>query len=81
MSTAYELFEGDCTFATHFNKVLRSDCGAEVTAGFKAPRGREFVVLLLGDVEAGQGCVDVDKMLNELGYFKRDEAAGDGASD
>lgn len=78
--SAYELYEGDCSFAKRFNKITRSDSGEQLTGTFNAPRGREFVVLLLGDVEAGQSAVDINKMLNELGYFRREEAQGDGES-
>jgi hypothetical protein len=66
------LHPGDATFAKSFTKISRGDNGAQLSAGFKPPKGREFVVLLLGDVEKGQPWVDVEKMLNELGFYRKD---------
>jgi len=74
MSDAHTLNIGDASFAKTFSKVSRSDDGAQLTASFKAPKGQEFVVLLLGTTEAGQSWVDVEKMLNELGFYYKEQA-------
>lgn len=73
MSDHNTLGPGDASFASNFKKVTRSDCGASYEAGFKPPKGREFVVLLLGDAPKGSAWVDVEKMLNDLGFFRKDE--------
>lgn len=75
MSGPHDLCAGDATFAKSFQKISRGDNGAQMTAGFKAPKGREFVVLLLGDVEAGQSWVDIEKMLNDLGFYRKSTEA------
>lgn len=72
MSSPSTLHPGDATFAKSFTKISRGDNGAQLSVGFKPPKGMEFVVLLLGDVEKGQSWVDVEKMLNELGFYRKD---------
>lgn len=72
MSSPRELYAGDATFAKSFSKVSRGDNGEQLTASFSAPKGREFVVLLLGDVDKGQSWVDVEKMLNDLGFYRKE---------
>lgn len=72
MSGPRELHAGDATFAKSFNKISRGENGEQLTVGSKAPKGREFVTMLLGDVEAGQAWVDIEVMLNELGFYRDD---------
>lgn len=72
MSSPRTLRPGDATFAKSFTKISRGGNGEQLSAGFKPPKGREFVVLLLGDVEKGQPWVDVEKMLNDLGFYRKD---------
>ncbi len=67
MSHHMTLNLGDATWAKNFTKVSRSDTGQEVSVGFRPRKGREFVVLLIGDVPKGQ-VPDVDQMLADLGY-------------
>lgn len=67
MSHYKTLTPGDATWAKSFTKVSRTDTGEEVSVGFRPPKGREFVVLLIGDVPKGQ-VPDVDQMLADLGY-------------
>ena len=74
MSSPRTLQPGDATFAKSFTKISRGDNGAQFSAAFKPPKGREFVVLLLGNVEKGQPWVDVEKMLNELGFYRKDDS-------
>lgn len=71
MSGPRTLHPGDATFSGSFKKISRGDNGQQMTAAFNPPKGREFVVLLLGDVEKGQSWVDVEKMLNDLGFYRR----------
>lgn len=80
MSSPHTLFIGDATFAKSFNKISRGEDGAQVSANFSAPKGREFVVLLIGEVEKGSPDADLNAMLNELGYFYK-EPENDGSSD
>ena len=80
MISSRTLHPGDATFATSFTKISRGDCGAQFSAAFKPPKGREFVVLLLGDVEKGQSWVDVEKMLNDLGFYRKDASTGQEAA-
>lgn len=75
MISSRTLHPGDATFAKSFTKISRGDCGAQFSAAFKPPKGREFVVLLLGDVEKGQSWVDVEKMLNDLGFYRKDASS------
>lgn len=75
MSGPYDLHAGDATFAKSFSKISRGDNGEQITAGFNAPKGREFVVMLLGDVEKGQSWVDIEKMLNELGFYRQQRSS------
>lgn len=67
---AHTLDTGDATFASSFTKISRSDDGAQMSASFKPPKGEEFVVLLIGTVPKGQAWVDVEPMLNELGFYR-----------
>lgn len=67
MSHHQTLNPGDATWAKNFTKISRADTGQEVSVGFRPPKGREFVVLLIGDVPKGQ-VPDVDEMLADLGY-------------
>ena len=76
MSSPSTLHPGDATFAKSFTKISRGDNGEQLSAGFKPPKGREFVVLLLGDVENGQSWVDVEKMLNDLGFYRKAASTG-----
>ena len=76
MISSRTLHPGDATFAKSFTKISRGDCGAQFSAAFKPPKGRELVVLLLGDVEKGQPWVDIEKMLNELGFYRKDASTG-----
>ncbi len=73
MGGATTLHIGDGTFASSFTKVSRGENGDQFNASFKAPKGREFVVLLIGDVEKGTISVDVEKMLNDLGFYYRED--------
>ncbi len=64
------LFDGDATFTKSFSKVGFTESGNKHTATFRAAKGRQFVVLLLGDVDAKAQDCDLDAMLKELGYEK-----------
>lgn len=64
-----ELNAGDCTFASTFKKIVRSECGFyQETGTFRPPKGHEFIVLLLGNVKKGSVDADLVEMLAELGF-------------
>lgn len=64
---------GDATFAKSFTRISYSECGSfSQTLRFSAGKGRKFVTMVLGDVDAKETFADVDKMLNELGYYWRE---------
>lgn len=63
MSTPRTLEIGDCTYSKTFNKVSRGDGGAYLDVGFKAPKGEEFVSMLIGVVPAKTVEYDLQKML------------------
>jgi hypothetical protein len=68
----HDLRPGDGTTAKSFTKVLRSDDGRDaLTLTFKPPRGQEFVTLFLGVVQKGTADVDIDAMLERLGYVPK----------
>jgi hypothetical protein len=67
-----ELSIGDVTFQKSFAKV-GFDGINRVTGTFKAPKGRQFVTLLIGDVDAKSTDCDPEKMLNQLGFFYREQ--------
>lgn len=73
MSRPCVLCAGDATFATTFRAISRSQSGDETEVNFRAQKGREFVVLLLGDVKKGQPNADIEKMLNELGFYRKEQ--------
>lgn len=66
-----ELFNGDCTFQSRFNKVAFTVNG-KITGGFKPPRGQQFVVLLLGATGIKADDFDVEDALNRLGFFRKE---------
>ena len=66
------LYDGDATFAKSFTKVAFDESGQKYSFGFKADKGKQFVVLLLGEVDAKATDCDLDAMLNRLGYFKQE---------
>lgn len=70
MTGAIYLNYGDATFSSSFAKIMRSDEGYELKASFKPERGKEFVVLLLGETDKGTPYVDVEEMLNKLGFYR-----------
>lgn len=69
----HQLLNGDATFCTTFNKKVFGDNGSELTFGFKPPRGRKFVVLLLGTAPKNATEFDIERALNELGFYSRHE--------
>lgn len=66
-----ELFNGDCTFQSRFNKVAFTVSG-KVTGGFKPPKGQQFVVLLLGTTDIKADDFDAEIALNRLGFFRKE---------
>lgn len=68
---AIELHDGDVTFQSSFNRV--SDSGV-ITVGFNPPRGRKFVVLLLGTVGKGARDCDPVAMLDALGFVPKEHS-------
>jgi hypothetical protein len=66
---------GDAAFAKLFRKTQRNSDGLQISANFAPPKGKEFVVLLIGEVDAGTVYADPDVMLNALGYFKKPNGA------
>ncbi len=66
-----QLSIGDVTFQKSFSKV-GFDGDNRVTGTFKAPKGRQFVTLLIGDIDAKANDCDPEKLLNELGFFYRE---------
>lgn len=69
-----DLFNGAVTFQGSFNKIGFTDDGQKVTAGFKPPKGEQFVVLLLGTVKKGAVDCNAEELLNKLGFFRREDA-------
>lgn len=67
------LYDGDATFVKTFTKVAFGDSGQQYSFGFKAEKGKKFVVLLLGEMDAKANDCDLDALLNRLGYFKREQ--------
>jgi hypothetical protein len=72
-----ELYDGDVTFQTSFNKVGFLAEAGTVTQGFRPPKGKKFVVLLLGTVEKDARDCDPVEMLNSLGFIPV-KGVGDG---
>lgn len=68
-----ELLLGDASFTKSFTKVGFGESGNKYSFGFKAPRGKQFVVLLVGEADLKATDCDVEKMLNDLGFFRREE--------
>lgn len=68
-----QLHNGDATFCTTFNKKAFGENGSEFTFGFKPPRGKKFVVLLLGTAPKNATEFDAEKALNDLGFYRRVE--------
>lgn len=66
------LNDGDATFVGSFNKVAWTEDGRKVTFGFKAPRGEQFAVLLLGSAPKDAEDFDIEAALNRLGFFRRE---------
>lgn len=71
-----ELFDGDVTFQGSFNKIGFTKDDQKVTAGFKPPKGEQFVVLLLGTVKKGTIDCNAEEMLNRLGFFREHKRDG-----
>lgn len=65
-----KLHIGDATFQKRFEKVVYADNGNRFTFGFSAPKGRKFVTLLIGDVDAKAEDADLDALLANLGYVR-----------
>lgn len=72
MSQVY-LHDGDATFVKHFNKVCFTESGDRFTFGFKPSRGKQFVTLLLGEIDAKETDCDIEGMLNRLGFYRREQ--------
>lgn len=72
-----ELFDGDVTFQGSFNKIGFTEDDQKVTAGFKPPKGEQFVVLLLGTVKKGAIDCNPEEMLKRLGFFRSPHIDGD----
>lgn len=67
-----QLFDGDATFTKSFTKVaFGDDTGTRYSFGFKPQKGKQFVVMLLGEVDAKATDCDLEKMLNELGFYRQ----------
>ena len=64
------LFPADTTFTRQFIKELRGNDGGRLRLSYEPPKGREFVLMCLGDVPEGLQRADGEKMLNELGFFR-----------
>lgn len=72
MSEIY-LNDGDATFQKSFQKICFGESGEKYTFGFKASRGKKFVVLLLGEIDDKADDCDLDGMLGKLGFYRRDK--------
>lgn len=70
-----DLCIGDASVAKKFTKVMRGG-GRQISADFKPNPGKEFVVLLVGEVDAGAESADVDGMLRVLGYVPAEASKG-----
>lgn len=72
-----QLFDGDATFTKSFTKVaFGDDTGIRYNFGFKAQKGKQFVVMLLGEVDAKATDCDLEKMLNDLGFYRKEGSQG-----
>ncbi|GEM_PF-1292048 len=66
-----ELHDGDCTFQKSFNKVVFTVNG-KITGGFKSPKGKQFVVVLIGTADKNADDFDTEAALNQLGFFRKE---------
>ncbi|RUG42118.1 hypothetical protein [Pseudomonas aeruginosa] len=67
-----QLNDGDAAFVGSFNKTCMTESGRTLTFGFKAPPGKKFVVLLIGETDKGSDDFDCEAALNRLGFFRRE---------
>lgn len=68
-----QLFDGDATFTKSFARVGFTPSGNKHTATFRAAKGKQFVVLLLGEVDAKATEVDLEAMLKNIGFVRAEE--------
>ena len=73
-----ELHDGDLTFTKSFTRIGFLPQGGRVAERFSAPKGREFVVLLLGTIPSGSTEVDAIAMLEQLGFTESGKGGGHG---
>lgn len=60
-----ELHDGDASFANTFTLQ-----GKGIAARFKPPKGKKFVVLLLGVTDKEAVEFNAEKALNKLGFYR-----------
>jgi len=70
-----ELCIGDFTFQGKFDKVVFAG-SQRITGTFKPPKGRKFVVLLLGDVDGLETDFDAIAALDALGFVPKEARHG-----
>jgi len=68
-----ELHIGDFTFQGKFDKIVFAG-NQRITGTFKPPKGRKFVVLLLGDVDASDDDFDAITALDALGFVQKESS-------
>ncbi|MEG0966750.1 MAG: hypothetical protein RSG92_15380 [Pseudomonas sp.] len=68
-----ELSIGDFTFQDKFDKVVFAG-GQRMTGTFKPPKGRKFVVLLLGDARPLDTDFDAIAALDRLGFVPKEDS-------
>ncbi|HGP0312935.1 TPA: hypothetical protein ACLE2D_003711 [Citrobacter freundii] len=67
------LHNGDATFATTFTKIIFSEDGNKLSAAFKPPKGKKFVVLLVGVADKNAQDFELERALNRLGFYRREK--------
>lgn len=67
-----ELYNGTVTLQDTFEMVGLRDEDMLITASFDPPPGKQFVVLLLGVTDRNNIHCEPETLLNELGYFRKE---------
>ncbi|HBR1446039.1 TPA: hypothetical protein L9L55_005061 [Klebsiella quasipneumoniae subsp. quasipneumoniae] len=68
----FSLHPGDATFATSFTRIIYSEDGDKFSAAFKPPKGKKFVVLLVGVADKNAQYFELEQALNRLGFYRRE---------
>lgn len=61
-----DLLDGDASFASKFELKIPG-----LSATFKPHKGKKFVVLMLGEVDAKADTADIEAMLGKLGFVRK----------